>query len=717
MFCMNCGTKLPDEAKFCFKCGEKTIVNINSNEFSASVTSSGVEHSCNVVADKDNVEAAPLLATNAKERQEEQERLERAEKENIERQKCEAAARERQRLEAEQRYRSPEETKKRIENVVIKTMSGFVNDYIFEAGKEDSENTTFYLGNINESKLNGARRKYIKPKSIKNEEVFFLYDDTLMGDGKEGFALTPYGLTSSRFYKCIPYHFIEKVLLGEGFVKDIFVKLKSGSIIEFSGISKCESKIVKLLNEIIHNSECIIDSELLISSIGKDDDNRKDILFLIDDEPIESEEAIEKKKNSINETVRKYYRFVSGSLNPDIKDEDIRKVIQSYGAGLRLNKKNIIYLSKNCDFAITPVGLASEATTELIRFSEIKEIIFNDDSNEIIIEKSNGDIIVFGNFYRGSAVGRMLEELQCIINHKEYKDEVKEFDKSATLADIIKEVIAHHRYKFEQWFYLFPNIPEKKINNVLKSYAQNSSLRGENIFLLYDRTLIGSAKDGYVITEKGLVSSEHKELIPFRMISKAYRNDGGDKIYLRLIDGSDCYFAYNRVVPSLSRDVVDIINKIIKIAMQSGLFNANVDYSEVMECERGKEKELKDNSLEVLRQKDDNKTDETVVNGENETAVNGENEADEVAEVANLSSNKTKGFLKSVLRGAASVSTKIASTALDEMAKNCVEKSGEYYNKLEANRGRMSKEEYENNLEQINNTLSWSKARLAKKRR
>ena len=61
MFCMNCGTKLPDEAKFCFKCGEKTIVNINSNEFSASVTSSGVEHSCNVVADKDNVEAAPLL--------------------------------------------------------------------------------------------------------------------------------------------------------------------------------------------------------------------------------------------------------------------------------------------------------------------------------------------------------------------------------------------------------------------------------------------------------------------------------------------------------------------------------------------------------------------------------------------------------------------------------------------------------------------------------
>lgn len=31
MFCMNCGTKLPDEAKFCFKCGFKVTIAEDDN--------------------------------------------------------------------------------------------------------------------------------------------------------------------------------------------------------------------------------------------------------------------------------------------------------------------------------------------------------------------------------------------------------------------------------------------------------------------------------------------------------------------------------------------------------------------------------------------------------------------------------------------------------------------------------------------------------------
>ena len=233
------------------------------------------EQLCNDVlsVEKDNAKAIALLAKIARERQEEKERLEREvtaliakiareKRKKEEQRKREAERKERERIEAEKRYRSPYETKKRIENVVVRTMHGFVIHYIIELGKEGSKNTTFYLGDIDSSKLYGAKRTYIKPKSAKIEEVIFLYDNTLMGDGEEGFALTPYGLTSSKFRKCIPYHLIEEVILEGGFVKDIFVKLKSGSIIEFSPISKCETEIVKLLNEIIHNKKCITDSEL-----------------------------------------------------------------------------------------------------------------------------------------------------------------------------------------------------------------------------------------------------------------------------------------------------------------------------------------------------------------------------------------------------------------------------------------------------------------------
>ena len=258
------------------------------------------EKLCNDVLsiDKANVKATALLDEIARERQEEQERLERVEREKIEREKREAAAREKQRLEEEQRYRSPEETKKRIEDVVIRTMHGFVFDYIIELGREGRTNTTFYLGDIDSSKLKGAKRSYIKPRSTKEEEVIFLFDNSLMGDGEEGFALTPYGLTSSKFRKCIPYYLIEEVILEGGFIKDIFVKVKNGLKIEFSGISKCESEIVKLLNEIIHNEKCLNDSELLINSIEKDDISRTDILFLNDEETVDSDEIIEEGEDA-----------------------------------------------------------------------------------------------------------------------------------------------------------------------------------------------------------------------------------------------------------------------------------------------------------------------------------------------------------------------------------------------------------------------------------
>ena len=42
MFCMNCGTKLPDNAKFCYQCGEKTNVGVEQNPVTESNPSSPI---------------------------------------------------------------------------------------------------------------------------------------------------------------------------------------------------------------------------------------------------------------------------------------------------------------------------------------------------------------------------------------------------------------------------------------------------------------------------------------------------------------------------------------------------------------------------------------------------------------------------------------------------------------------------------------------------
>jgi hypothetical protein len=50
--------------------------------------------------------------------------------------------------------------------------------------------------------------------------------------------------------------------------------------------------------------------------------------------------------------------------------------------------------------------------------------------------------------------------------------------------------------------YFHPNIPTKKLNNAIKSYAQ--SLRHRDILALCDDTLFGGAEDGFIIARKGI---------------------------------------------------------------------------------------------------------------------------------------------------------------------------------------------------------------------
>ena len=61
--------------------------------------------------------------------------------------------------------------------------------------------------------------------------------------------------------------------------------------------------------------------------------------------------------------------------------------------------------------------------------------------------------------------------------------------------------------------FMKPNIPSKKLTNALQSYVhlaliragQTTSFQPEQIVLLFDDTVFGSAKDGFVLTENFII--------------------------------------------------------------------------------------------------------------------------------------------------------------------------------------------------------------------
>jgi len=67
----------------------------------------------------------------------------------------------------------------------------------------------------------------------------------------------------------------------------------------------------------------------------------------------------------------------------------------------------------------------------------------------------------------------------------------------------ILDIYARERSTLPETFYAFDNIPSKKLENAKKSYA--TSLSGdEQVIFLYDDTIIGSAKSGFILTSKCL---------------------------------------------------------------------------------------------------------------------------------------------------------------------------------------------------------------------
>lgn len=60
MFCMQCGAKLPDNAKFCFQCGAKVLIDTSAHEATASVEPKYVQEAGQNEQDS-KVEKTPMV--------------------------------------------------------------------------------------------------------------------------------------------------------------------------------------------------------------------------------------------------------------------------------------------------------------------------------------------------------------------------------------------------------------------------------------------------------------------------------------------------------------------------------------------------------------------------------------------------------------------------------------------------------------------------------
>ena len=71
--------------------------------------------------------------------------------------------------------------------------------------------------------------------------------------------------------------------------------------------------------------------------------------------------------------------------------------------------------------------------------------------------------------------------------------------------------------------YVTPEIPEKKLNNIIKALKCESFY--ESILAIYDDTLFGSAKEGFVFTGQKMIHSKYGEFIYSEINSVTYKED------------------------------------------------------------------------------------------------------------------------------------------------------------------------------------------------
>jgi hypothetical protein len=118
--------------------------------------------------------------------------------------------------------------------------------------------------------------------------------------------------------------------------------------------------------------------------------------------------------------------------------------------------------------------------------------------------------------------------------------------------------------------YVVPNIPEKKLNNALKSYGNNVSY--ESVLALYDDTLFGSASDGMLFTGEKMLHNKYgtffySDIESVKYVENITTNDKGKEkkeewIIIKTKDGKKHKLTYG-LSNINNKKFTEFLNKII----------------------------------------------------------------------------------------------------------------------------------------------------------
>ena len=263
-----------------------------------------------------------------------------------------------------------------------------------------------------------------------------------------------------------------------------------------------------------------------IEAFTGDELNNKDFQKIIDEVRIrrKNEEYYYLTLNNINESKKLAEKYHSNNITwhwyfyPEIPPENIKMYLNEYTLGRFLKYDDILAVlmvdnARIPVILITKWGVKSCARAKCL-FCYLDKIVLKNNSiyvNEQVLLKVKNDELLMKNFDILTHMFNGEYAFDNILEEKKFMG-INVFLKEITLTD--NEILSYvNAYKkiLNNGFYWINEFPEKKLKNVLNTYANGFSK--DSIIILYDDTILGSAKEGFIVHKFGLKNSKGIDIL------------------------------------------------------------------------------------------------------------------------------------------------------------------------------------------------------------
>ena len=226
MFCMKCGTELPDNAQFCYKCGAKTAgANNDGGDNKKKHTYESSSHNRKTSTYNNNGSSS------------------------------------RSTYDAPKALSREEQIQKDFLSKLLRCFS--LTDLIDWDDLGIHYHSLYLTGADGfDGRVSGALQSYASGLGLKKEEVIVLQDDTFSNNGKEGFLITEKGIVTSETNGLIPYRYVKQMKYYDShfhviMIDDTDLKIP-GACADAKG-----SKFASMINSVLCNKDVVEGFEYL----------------------------------------------------------------------------------------------------------------------------------------------------------------------------------------------------------------------------------------------------------------------------------------------------------------------------------------------------------------------------------------------------------------------------------------------------------------------